>query len=341
MLSIEKKRIARSTRWLRGQVQVFLSGTVLLALLLVLWNEFQTKENLEQIWYSFGQQLEGANVLWLAFALLLMPLNWLAETLKWRAFVGQYQPLPLGRALLAVWVGVSFSLFTPYRIGEYGGRIVLIKPEHRWKAAIANVIGNISQYLVLLFTGIAGAYLLFRQLGWFAPFWLNAAAGIALAGILLLLVGYLNLKRLASLIKRLPLPARWQFLKKELEILRQFNPSELSAILAWSATRYFIYASQYFLLLQFFGISPGIITGYAGIAAIFLVQTSLPLPPLTALLARGHLALQVWPLLGGNEVSSLAATFVLWIINLILPALIGTFSLFYVSIANATGYEDD
>jgi hypothetical protein len=59
------------------------------------------------------------------------------------------------------------------------------------------------------------------------------------------------------------------------------------------------------------------------------------------LVARGNLAVQAWAFFGANEISSLAATFTLWIINLILPALIGTFSLFYVNIAKLPAHEDD
>jgi hypothetical protein len=66
-----------------------------------------------------------------------------------------------------------------------------------------------------------------------------------------------------------------------------------------------------------------------------------PLPAVAGLLVRGSLAVFVWSHFGANDLSSLAATFVLWIINLILPALIGTFSLASVNITKSLGYEDD
>ena len=81
--------------------------------------------------------------------------------------------------------------------------------------------------------------------------------------------------------------------------------------------------------------------GYAGIATIYLLQTIVPLPAIAGLLVRGSLAVFVWSSFGANEISSLAASFVLWIINLILPALIGTFSLFSVNITKSLGYDDD
>ncbi|TNE63913.1 MAG: hypothetical protein EP344_04045 [Bacteroidetes bacterium] len=52
-----------------------------------------------------------------------MPANRILEAIKWHTLLRRSAPISLGKALLAVWVGVSVSLFAPNRIGEYGGRI--------------------------------------------------------------------------------------------------------------------------------------------------------------------------------------------------------------------------
>jgi hypothetical protein len=332
---------APSVRPRNRRLHLALSGGILLLLLAVLWAELSTKEHLDELWQAFLRQLDRANWLWFAVAFLLVPLNWLAETRKWHQIVRQYEPMSTRRALLAVWIGVCFSLFTPNRVGEYGGRILLVRPENRWKAVIANIVGNYGQLLVLLTAGLWGAnYFLNRfwvdDSTWFGPIgWLIGL------GLVVLYFFYFNLGILVPLARRIVLPRRLQFLWKEVQVLQHFNRQELGSILVWAVVRYIVYATQYFLLLRFFGINPDFTAGYAGIAAIFLVQTSLPLPPLAGLVARGNLAVQVWSLFGANEISSLAATFALWIINLILPALIGTFSLFYVNIAKPPAHEDD
>ena len=324
-----------------SRFHIVISGIVLLLLLWALWTELNARENLDQLWPAFLQQLQQANSLWLAGVLGLMPLNWLTEALKWQRFMQKYEPMPLRRALLAVWIGVSFSLFTPNRVGEYGGRILLVRPENRWKAVIINLVGNYSQYLILLTAGALGACYFFSRYGFPDYPWLEYLGWIISGGLLLLHLLYFNLKRAMPFLLRIPGLRRWRFLQNELAVLHHFSPAELLQLYSWSALRYGIYTTQYFLLLHFFGISPGIFTAFAGIATIFLVQTSLPLPPLTGLVARGNLAIWIWLHFGANEVSSLAATFALWIINLILPALIGTFSLLYVNITKLPGYEDD
>ena len=317
------------------------SGIVLLLLLAALWAEMGAREDLGEIWSTFLRQIAAANWVWAGSALLLMPLNWLAETQKWRRYMLRYEPMPLGRALLTVWIGVSFSMFTPNRIGEYGGRILLIRPRNRWKAVIANLLGNLGQLLVLLTAGMAGAYFFLTHFWTTDPVWRQRCTLGLITATGALYILYFNLKHLAALLPRAPWLRRQKGLLREMALLQHFNTVEVATLLGWAALRYGIYTTQYYLLLRFFGINPGLSAAYAGISLIFLLQTTLPLPPVAALVARGNLAVQIWSFFGANEISSLAATFTLWIINLILPALIGTFFLFYVNIAKSPGYEDD
>jgi hypothetical protein len=86
-----------------------------------------------------------------------------------------------------------------------------------------------------------------------------------------------------------------------------------------------VYSLQYFCVLQFMGIHASIGISAACIATIFLLQTCLPLPPVTGLFARGGTAVYIWGFSGANELSVLATTFGLWIVNIIIPALFGLF----------------
>lgn len=308
---------------------------------LVLYYELQGRNDLPDIAAALCQQLQQADSSWLCFACLLIPLNWMAEVQKWRPFILRSESITRWHALKAVLAGTSFALFTPNRIGEYGGRLLFIRPENHWKAFIANAVGSIGQYLVILTGGIAGGI-------WFAAYsfgWQAEALVQALAAGLLLLAGlhyfYFNIRLIIPLGRRLPLPKKILSWRRNIDILEHFSRSDLAEILGWSALRYAIYSTQYLLLLQFFGIKTGVIAGFSGIATIFLLQTIIPLPAIAGLLVRGNLALFIWSGFGASEVNILAATFVLWIINLILPALVGTFSLFHVNITKTFGYDDE
>jgi hypothetical protein len=316
---------------------------VLVALLpaVVLYFELQGKNNLRDIAAAFLQQMDSAKLWWLCGAILLIPFNWLAEVQKWRPFVARYERFSQQQALKAVLAGASFALFTPNRVGEYGGRMLFVSPENQWKAVIANGVGSISQYLVLLTGGVIGGLWFGAQvLGWSV---LLQTATLASAILLLsaLYYFYFNIRLVVPLARRIPLLQRLKPYVRDVQMLERFSRRDLVQVLAWSALRYAVYSTQYFLLLQFFGIKTGITAGYAGVATIYLLQTVVPLPAIAGLLVRGSLAIFVWSHFGANDISSLAATFVLWIINLILPALIGTFSLISVNITKSLGYDDD
>ncbi len=326
-----------SVRWLNLLFKVL----IVLLPVVVVYYELCSKDNLDEIAETFFRQLGNANLWPLWFAVFLIPINWLAEVQKWRPFVVQHEPMSHRKALQAVLAGSSFAIFTPNRVGEYGGRVLFVRPENQWKALIANGVGNFSQYVVLLTGGAIGGI-------WFAGHVLNWSLNLqtlAFAAAVLLLVVlyyfYFNIGLIVPLARRVPLLRRLKPFVRDIHFLEKLSRAELANVLAWSAFRYAVYTTQYYLLLQFFGINAGIAAGYAGIATIFLLQTVVPLPALAGLLVRGSLAIFVWSHFSANDISSLSATFVLWIINLILPALIGTFSLFSVNITKSLGYEDD
>lgn len=312
-------------------------------LLLVLYFELTSRNNLQQIWDTFLHQLHGANVLWLLLATLLMPLNWMAETEKWHQFIAKFQPFSRRKALLAVFTGVTFSLFTPNRVGEYGGRILYVRPENQWFAVVANLIGNFCQYMVLLGMGAIGSIWILSHFQI-----VEATSGIAVVlfatlGFVFMLWIYFKLDLVIIWLKtRLPQLKKIPYLNKiRVELFLRFTRKERAEILGWAAVRYAIYSSQYFFLLRFFNINPGIVEGFSGIFSLYLLQTSLPLPPLTGLVARGNLAVFLWGYFDANELAALAATFSLWVINLVIPAFIGTVSLFYVNISKSVNYKNE
>jgi hypothetical protein len=70
-------------------------------------------------------------------------------------------------------------------------------------------------------------------------------------------------------------------------------------------------------------IDPWIIA--ACIATIFLFQTFIPLPPVIGFLARGEIALLVWSPFEIDPTLILASTYTLWLINIVLPSILGLF----------------
>jgi uncharacterized membrane protein YbhN (UPF0104 family) len=145
--------------------------------------------------------------------------------------------------------------------------------------------------------------------------------GGCVVGLLFLM--FLNLEAVIPVFKKIRFLYRFPRLIKSVGMLRQYTRRELFEALFWSFVRYLIYSFQYYFMLRFFGIDVPILRAASCIATIYLLQTSIPLPPVVGLLARGEVALKIWGLFTQNDLSILAATFSLWVINLIIPAFIG------------------
>lgn len=289
---------------------------------------------------AFLQNLDHLHLPYLVVAILLMPLNWLLETFKWRLLLRPDVELPLSTAYRAVLGGVTVSLFTPNRTGEYAGRILLVEARYNWKAAIATLVGSFSQIIVLTGMGIPGLIYfltLVPDADYINWIWL-LCIGVLPWGLLLLL--YLRTPRLLAFLKRFPISDRWRNYLRPLSVIKYYSQRQLRQALGLSFLRYLVYSAQYLLVLALFGIKPDLLAGAAGVATIFLLQTGIPLPPFGALLARGELALLVWSVFGANEISILAATFLVFIINLSLPSLVGAVFIFRTNVLKSIGYDD-
>jgi hypothetical protein len=311
-----------------------LKGAVAGLLLWAIYRQVLGRSDAAELWAAWQQQLQGGQWPWLALAIGLMPLNWALEAEKWRYLLAPSCRLPFGQALRAVFCGLALSLFTPQRIGEYVGRVLGVPARHNWAAVLAMAVGNFAQLLVLLSFGLAGASLLLgaylgNPIGW------GAAAAILLAALYLL---FFNLDRLPGWLRKLPLPRRvWRLLL----MLRQYRAGQLTRAWGWSAARYATYSVQYYALAMFFGIGAPPLMAFAAIASVFLIQTSLPLPPLMGLLARGEAALLIWGHFSEQPLGILAATYGLFILNLCLPALLGLGFIVKTNILKSLGYEND
>jgi MFS family permease len=310
------------------------------AILMVLLYYNLTRQNqLESMWRLFQKQVIDGNKWWLFVAFLLLPFNWLTETLKWQPQMKRHEPIGLFRAFKAVLAGVSFSLFTPNRVGEYGGRVLFVQAENRWKAFIINLVGNFSQILVILSFGLFGALWLYAHSGVADVYLLWVASGFATLGVAILVVAFFNLDIFIPLARRIPYVQHIKRYVKDVALLREFSRRDLLGIMLWSVIRFLIYSTQYFCVARFYGIEMSVIDTYTAIFAIFLLQTGLPLPPILGLVARGSVAVQIFGFFQVLPLNALATTFSLWVINLILPALLGLVFVLNINFVRIFGYD--
>ncbi len=272
------------------------------------------------------RELRGdrAAVAVLLLTTLLVPVNWGMESAKWRRLMRPVQPLGRWRAFVATLAGTGIALITPNRTGEFVGRVLFLEPGVRVAGSIATALGSIAQFVVTLVAG-ALALVLLGLRG--APFpWASGAATMALLALTLLvaagaLVFYFRPALLRQLLLLVPLLRR---LRPATRVLGRFRRKELLMVLAWSTARYAVFTGQFVLLCGALhsGLAPG--TAALAVAVVYLIGTLVPTMFISELGVRGSVAIAVMVPLGGGAAAVVAASGILWLLNVVLPAAVGT-----------------
>lgn len=277
----------------------------------------------------FNTLADKRSAIGLLGVLVLMILNWSIEALKWKWLLKPVETISFSRALRSVFGGVTFSFYTPNRIGEFAGRIVHLKPEHRVNGTLATFVGNTSQALITVQAGIlAGVFCDFFILpsGWRGV--LQATSVILTVSLLIL---WFRIPHLLGYIGEHYLPER---IRKYALVFSHYKFPELLQVYTSSASRYFVFCFQQYILFNMFGMHANFIDVFALSAVSFLVISVIPSIALGELGLRGGVNLAVFGHLFTDSTGILAVTFLLWAINLAIPALMGAFAILYIRISN-------
>ena len=78
---------------------------------------------------------------------ILMIVNWGIESLKWQFLIRKIEKISFLKSFEAILSGVSVSVFTPNRIGEWFGRVFILEKSNPWKGVFITMIGSFSQLL--------------------------------------------------------------------------------------------------------------------------------------------------------------------------------------------------
>jgi hypothetical protein len=264
--------------------------------------------------------LHKPDSIWLlSVCLVLVFVNWGLESLKWRYLLKRFVSISPIRSFAAVLSGNAVSLWMPNRVGEYIGRVFFLDPGIRIKSIFATLLGSMSQLVVTLFLGTLGCVFYTRTID--MPIYIQLAAGIAgLIFMALLLFFYFNIG-----IVRSWLPAKnWaKPLRKYLLVYKLYKSKDLETILLYSVSRYMVFSLQFYIFLVFFGIHIPFFEALLLIFLMYFVQTISPTSGFTELIVRGGTTAFLFKAYTTNLAAVLAASYSVWLINLLLPALAG------------------
>ena len=310
-------------------IKIFLNYVVgpllFLWLSISIYHQLKAQPDLAENLKRIQQVLNGSHSWYIWTTLLLVLVNWGLEARKWQLLIVHLEPITFFRSFKATLSGVAFALNTPNRIGEYGGRVLFLNDGNRIKAVSLTMVGSISQLLVTLMVGLAGMLLLRERL-WEGPLqkiaWAEGWFTVMLiSGCILLILLYF---RVAYVVRRSLQLSKFQWVNKWLEAAQGLCPKLLLEVLFLSFFRYAVFVGQYVLVLQAFSVQSDTWTLIWLVTVFFLWLSIGPTIALLELGLRWEYSLLLFGMVSSQSVGIYAAATLVWLINLVIPALVGS-----------------
>ncbi len=319
---------------------ILIKAVIVVAAYAFLYYQLFHKDKLENVTFVLDNYASSNATLWvLAFVLLLMVVNWGIEALKWRFLMRKEESIGILKSMKAVFAGITVSIFTPNRMGEFLGRVFILKKTNPWRAIFITIIGSFSQLMVTLIVGYI-SFIIFslryftgtEEISDYFVYALIGAIGIIVVVLALL---YLNVSILDPLINRL-INSRWKKIGQYFTVFSRFDTRTLIKVFGFSLLRYSIFTFQFILLAQAFEVPVGWAEGAMLVSLMFFVMSAIPTITLAELGIRGSVTIGIFSIFfeahgsftQAMEFGVFSASSVLWLINLALPAIIGTFFVF-------------
>jgi hypothetical protein len=245
-----------------------------------------------------------------------MFLNISFEIKKWIVLLKPYENFTFKQSTSAVVAGIALSIVTPNQIGDFAGRVLNLNKLAKLKGALLAVIGYTAQVLTTIVFGLFAYWRLVLAKAEFPVF---TSILCLLAAILSVFV-YFNFKLLSPLLNKI------RFLKKYEESINVFKEQKsdlLLNVLILSIFRFCTYLVQFWLLLIFFQVDISAFDAFSAIISTFFVQSFVPSFLLLELGLRGSAAIWFIGMFSANIPGILLASYTLWVINILIPALYG------------------
>lgn len=257
---------------------------------------------------------------WAVALVLLTPINWGFEALKWQILVRRVEKKTFWEAYQGVLAGVTLGFTLPAQLGDTAGRVLSLRKNRAAAVGASLVSGGMQFYIAIVFGAIAWAYHLqtvperntsTEQL-LLALLALMAGLGVVLGVVRRPLIRWTE-NRLSSV----RLAQFWT-------VAGQYDNQEISLALLAATLRYLIFSLQFYLALRLLGIELPFPIAASGIGLVFLAKTITPaFNLLSDLGVREAASLWVFAPFGILAPVLLTATLTLWLANVLTPVLVG------------------
>lgn len=288
------------------------------------------KEKLIQ-WQTYDWNFKKTGFIFIVF--LLMILNWSLETVKWRILVHPIERLAFFRSFKGIIIGLTVSIFTPNRTGEYFGRIWILS-QKRIQGIFATITGSIAQLSITLIAGIISLTFFTQEQEKNIFLYYDNYYLIILISIGLAIFIFTILFSMPQVIQKI---THHKEILSFIDFIKYYSSKDIIKVLLLSAMRYFIFIIQFYILINVFDIELDFKRVFFLLALVYFAMVFIPSFTLAEIGIRGSLAIAIFSIFVLDTTGIFLAISLLWIINIALPAFVGSFFLLKLKLKeNAT-----
>jgi hypothetical protein len=298
-----------------------LKAVILVLAGIFIYHRVNNNDNLRQFETLISHISRNEVVVTMSLVVVLMVINWLLESFKWQYLARTLVTISVWEAVEAVFCGLTWAIFTPNRIGEYGGRVMFLPNRKRIHGVFAMAVGSFGQNVITSITGLLASL-------WFIYYFLNiniwlylGIALLVLAFLVLLIIFYFNIKWLVIFLDKIT------FLKKYrrfFDIMGRYSGRELIIVIGYSAARFFVFSFQYYLVIHLLLPDLPFFEMMMTVIVFIFIQSALPSLDLVDVGVRSFTAAHLFLYITNQQLAIIAAVSSIWLVNLIIPAILGS-----------------
>lgn len=274
-----------------------------------------------QVRLGLSMDVGNFRLLPLMAVVALVPVNWMVEAKKWQSLTLHLQRQSMAESFRSVMVGLSVSMLTPNRIGDFAGRISTLKPENRVEATMASFVGSFALVVSIFLFGLVAFILepvLPHSFEWIASHHVQLSVVLAVLAVAVVAF-YFCIGKVAPRFSFRP----WPWLERFVQGAGRHSVGGLFRAFAYSCLRYAVFSFQFYLALESVGVSLSPHDAFCSIALMYFFVTLIPTFALVEWGVRGSMALLFITPVGGLPTQVMIATIVVWLLNVAIPALYG------------------
>ena len=302
--------------------KLFLTTKWIFVLILgvILYSIFQQKQqNFSNLTTEFSKIFNTKNIFKLSLVFTFIIVNWACEAKKWQILTNKFEKITFIDAFQSVLVGLTLGFITPANLGDYAGRTMNLQKKNRPEGVGSVLFGNGIQFYITLIFGIVAYLLLWKN---DLTIYDQIIFGLLVFCFFLGIVVFYNRTKMPIFLNAF---AWIKPYKNYFKALTSFENKVFINVFIWTTIRFLTYSLQFVIMLQILQIEVKFIDLWAISCLVLLFKTLIPpINFLSDLGVRQISALHFFSFYSVNISSVITATFALWIINILLPVLVGS-----------------